>query len=590
VPDFDCQLGIIEGLPEFNYRHGPWALDEDDALVIAMLQDPILGAELLWDDPKNHAYGGCYRVGDYQWPLFRPPFVVYKANPYRAYACSRSVGKTESVKAKSFTHAFRRTGEGLLLTAPELIHLLPLTDAVEERIEGTRLTREYLDADGGKTGFTHRPFGCKFKDGTYISGRIPRLKGTGVKGAHIPDLHVDEAQDYPAAGWTEVHETVIKDHVDPDGNPDFTYVFSGVHSGDRGGGFHQRITSGGFTVIRITALQRPGWSAEEKRAAMAAYGGTNSGDYRRNILGESGGAASAYFVLSRLMACVDQGDGNDPMSSKYNREEYRKVEISQEQIDDGTDTDDDRRAVLAALLDLPLGYASVWVGSDLGLTDSPTEILVFAEVKVKGQDRLKLIRRIVLRRARTKTIRWAFYEIARTYGRALQAVGIDSTGLGFPIRQEMEDDHDAPRALLDVLEGHFFNSPLPVHVEEADVTEDETGRMRDRYGNQVKIERDEWGNERKVTYMPMIEASTRFLREWVDSTYLLLPFDTEIVADMTLETTQRVKAIAGMKKKPQALHILDALREVAVVKQNRKVQKDLEGDTGEDVFDIAVEF
>jgi hypothetical protein len=60
-----------------------------------------------------------------------------------------------------------------------------------------------------------------------------------------------------------------------------------------------------------------------------------------------------------------------------------------------------------------------------------------------------------------------------------------------------------------------------------------------------------------VTYMPMIEASTRYLREWVDSTFLLLPFDTEITGDMQGETQQRVKRIAGLKNKPNAFHILD---------------------------------
>ena len=56
-----------------------------------------------------------------------------------------------------------------------------------------------------------------------IIGRIPKLSGTGVKGMHEPDLIIDEAQDYPPKGWTEVHETVMKDHVDSTGNYDFTY-------------------------------------------------------------------------------------------------------------------------------------------------------------------------------------------------------------------------------------------------------------------------------------------------------------------------------------------------------------------------------
>jgi hypothetical protein len=56
---------------------------------------------------------------------------------------------------------------------------------------------------------------------------------------HEPDLLMDEAQDYPEKGWIEVHETVMKDHVDLDGEPDFTYHFYGVHSGARDGRFYK---------------------------------------------------------------------------------------------------------------------------------------------------------------------------------------------------------------------------------------------------------------------------------------------------------------------------------------------------------------
>lgn len=149
-----------------------------------------------------------------------------------------------SIKAEAFCHPFRRHGQNLLLTAPEPIHLLPLTDAVEDRIPDCRLTRGFLDTRGGKSGFTHRPFGVGFIDNTNIAGRIPRLTGTGVKGQHQPDHIIDEAQDYPERGWVEVHETVMKDTVDDQGNPDFHYEFYGVHSAARDSGFFKRAGAG----------------------------------------------------------------------------------------------------------------------------------------------------------------------------------------------------------------------------------------------------------------------------------------------------------------------------------------------------------
>jgi hypothetical protein len=548
--------------PRLPVREGVWNLDEDDLLVIALLQDPIYATELLWDDPTNHEYGGCFRWRDYQYDLCRP------TSPYQGHACARSVGKTESIKAKSFVHPFRRHGQNLLLTAPELIHLLPLTDAVEDRIRDCRLTRDLLDTRGGKTGFTHRPFGVDFIDGTNIVGRIPRLTGTGVKGQHQPDLIVDEAQDYPERGWVEVHETVMKDTVDRDGNTDFHYEFYGVHSGARDSGFFKRVGQGAFTMVQITAMQRPGWGKSEKEAAKAAYGGTGSPDYRRNILGEPGAAASAFFVISRLMACLDQD-----RESKYNQHEYVFQELRAEEVEE-------LKLPIAEVLDLPSGLKNVWAGMDIGLTNSPTAITLFTQTtEGKARDRrerLKLVRRFELNRFRQGMIVDVWLAIGFAYGSQLQGFGVDSTGLGFPIVQAMEDNQGAPAHLLEATRGYFFNSKVPVGVDESFVTTDAGGRLRDQYGASVQLETDPLtGISRYVTYMPMIEASTRYLRDFVDSTYFLLPFDTAITTDMMGETQQRVKQVGELRKKPNMFHILDSMRAMAMVYKANDIEEAL---------------
>jgi hypothetical protein len=893
-------LGEIEGLPQNKEVVGIWSFDDDDFLLMALLQDPVYAAELMWDDPSNTEYGGCYVVRDYQYPLFR------NFDNYAGFACARSVGKTESIKAKSFTHPFRRQRENLLVTAPELIHLLPLTDAIEERIRDTRLTREFLDTRDGATGFTHKPFGVNFLDGTKIVGRIPRLTGTGVKGQHQPDLLVDEAQDYPEKGWVEVHEaqpldaqiltpsghremgdirvgdyvmgvngktkvldvldhgmrdilavefsdgTVVEcdadhwwtverktdrwktrrasdlrvgdsvpDHgplffeqrdtlpidpytlgaligdgcttrkalyfsngddevverlrsalgaeeelvqvsaydyrlrkagprsrhgrprlvdavegldlwgklahekfippvylharwadrvelleglIDTDGNvdskgairfsscserlrddveflvrslggigakteqedrrghrtmycfrfrlpggklrlckrkrekikeikskrsykrrivgvrpagkkpvrcieveandglyltenfipthntvmkdrDDFTYHFYGVHSGARDSGFYKRVNEGGFTIVQVTAMQRPGWSAEEKRAAKAAYGGTSAPDYRRNILGEAGAAASAFFVTARLFACVDQD-----RESHYNQYEYVHQELRVEEVDE-------LEIPLAEIMDLPSGLKVVYGGADLGLNDSPTVMSLFSLEKTKveqkeaARERLKLVRRYTLERFRSRQIREALFAIAWALGPALKGFGIDSTGLGLPVFQDMQDDEACPEHLRQVARGYFFNSKLPVKVDPQFVTKDGLGRMRDQYGSAVKEEEDPISFEKRlVTYMTMIEASTRYLREWVDTSYLLLPFDPEITTDMQGETVQRVTNVAkltGMRK-PNAFHILDSFRGMAMAYHATEVEQAMEYKKRRPVFDEVV--
>lgn len=553
-------------------ERGVWKFDEEDFLLIALLCDPVYMPELLWQDATNHEYGGCYRVRDYQYQLNRCE------EPYAGFACARSVGKTESEKIHAMCHVFRRIAQNLLITAPELIHLLPLTDSIEEKLRDCRLTREFLDVRGGQTGFQHRPFQANFMDGTKIVGRIPRLSGTGVKGQHQPDLIVEEAQDYPEKGWVEVHETVMKDTVDRDGNPDFRYWFYGVHSGARDSGFFKRANEGAFRIVNVTAMMRPGWNKAEKDAAKAAYGGTGSSDYRRNILGEPGSAASAYFVTSRLVACLDQDRESD-----YNQQEYRAIEYRAEEVDE-------IGLPLAEIIDFPSGLKNVHAGMDLGLTNSPTVLSIWNLEKIKGRERLKLYRRIHLERFRTKQIRQVLYAMGWHYGSNLKSFGMDVTGLGFPIWQEMEDDEDAPKHLMNVSRGYFFNAKVPVGVDKRFVNEDDQGNLKDQFGAAVKKETDDnTGAVRYVTYMPMIEASTRYLRDFVDSGFLLMPFDTTITSDMQGETQQRVKHMGGVKKKPNAFHILDSFRAMAMAFKGDEIDAELANEHVEPVLEIAVD-
>jgi hypothetical protein len=556
----ESELGIITGLKKFDVIEGTWRLDSDDFLLLAMLADPIFCAELLFEDPTNHDYAGAYRVRDYQYPLFRPPV------GYAAFPCARAVGKTESIRARAVSHAFRRMGMDMLVTAPELIHLEGVTQQIEQRIVGTRLTREFLKQDQQKTGFTHKPFQVDFADGTRILGRIPKLSGLGVKGSHEQDLMIDEAQDYPPKGFTEVHETVEKDRFDRDGNPDFTYHLYGVHSGAAGGRFERLAESGEFKVTQITAIMRPGWNKAEKQAAAAMYGGVHSPDYRRNVLGEPGTALSQFFVTARLMACLDQD-----AESHYNTVEFMEQQLMVEDVDKTIGPEGD----IAAVLDLPDLPGDVYCGMDIGLVNDPTVITLFTVGKDKEKrNRLKMIRMLHLWRFRERQIREVCYRIDMKYGAHLKTFGMDITGLGLPILQGMEDDEVCPDHFRQVMRGYTFNAKVPVAVDESYVSR-QGDKMFDQYGNIVREERDKWtGGIRYVAEMTMIEASTRYLRNWVDSTYLMLPFHQGLVKDMQGETEQRVRAMGSphIRKKPSAFHMLDSMRAMAMAAKSEEVE------------------
>jgi hypothetical protein len=556
-------LGIIEGQKDLKASQGTWMFDEEDWTLIAMLTDPVFMAELLFDEPKNHDHAGCYTVYAHQYPLFRPT-----AN-YQTWPTARGVGKTESLKARAISHGFKRIGEDLLLTAPELIHLKPLTDAIESRITSTRLTNDFLKKENQRTGIVKTPaFQVDFVDSTRIMARIPRSTGQGVKGMHEPDMLMDESQDYPPRGFTEIHETVMKEHTDRSGELDFSYHLYGVQSAGQGGSFATLVASGDYTVTTITALMRPKWSKQEKAAAAALYGGTNSPDYRRNILGEPGTGSSQFFVTARLIACLDQNE-----ESKYNTVEYVKQQLQIEEIDQKIPQGGD----VGTLLDLPEGLGQeVYCGMDVGLVNDPTVIMIFAVLPdTHKKPRLKLVRKIHLWRFREGQIRQCTYAIALKYGKTLRAFGQDITGLGLPLYQAMEDAKECPEHLREVARGYVFNAVMPIAVNPEYVS-DRGGEMVDQYGHMVEKRHNDWtGQDELVAKMSMIEASTRFLRQFVDDGFLWLPFDNDLVKDLQGETEQRVQAMGSvqLRKKPNAFHELDAMRAMAMAYKAEQLEE-----------------
>jgi hypothetical protein len=569
----ESALGIIDGQLKMDVTEGIWTFTEDDWVLMALLQDPVHMSELLFEDPQRKDYGGCYIVDDHQYELFRPP------EPESGFPCARAIGKTESIKARAVSHAFKRQGQDMLVTAPEMIHLDPLTQQIEARIRDTRLTAEFLDTRNQKTGFTHKPFQCDFLDGTKIIGRIPKITGTGVKGQHVTDLIIDEGQDYPEKGWLEVFPTVMQDFTDHEGQPDFSFTFYGVHTGARDGKFYELSHKGNFTIRTVTQIMKPGWTAREKSNASAMYGGTRTPDYKRNVLGEAGGAGSAFFVTSRLMACIDQDKESD-----YNTNEFKWQKLDVEELDamlgeipDTRERTQSYHELLTQLIDVPtnLGQQN-YIGGDIGLVNDPTVFTLWTIASHKGKSRLKLIRMYHLNRFREQQIRQVLYVLGFKLGQRLRGVGLDITGLGLPIFQGIQSDELAPQHLIEVTEGYVFNAKVPVGIDPSLVTQDSSGLLRDQYGSIVEIIEDDFtGRKVYVVRMTMIEASTRYLRDWVDSGWLLLPFVPEIAGDFQAETTSRVQAMAGVRKKPNAFHILDSSRAFAMAYKQADVESQL---------------
>ena len=187
-------------------EENPADIDVPDAQVLEPLSDEELAllhictdpsgldqAEFFWKDfdarverhgdhekiydatsTKESLHHGRFRAWPYQWSWWRT------RGPHQIDQSARSVGKSLSIKVRAFAFPFLFPKQEMVITAPSLIHLEPITSLIEEEFFNTRVGREMKKA--GKGGVTHRPFQLNCRNGARVIGRIPRLDGSGVKG------------------------------------------------------------------------------------------------------------------------------------------------------------------------------------------------------------------------------------------------------------------------------------------------------------------------------------------------------------------------------------------------------------------------
>lgn len=442
---------------------------------------------------------------------------------------------TMSIALRALAFPFNYPDQEMMVTAPESIHVQRVTDDIELNYKKVKLAMAMVD---GK--FKHKPFSVQFINGARLYSRIPQRDGSGVQGAHPTILEHDEGAKYPEAGWSEIKET-LKSSLD-----NAQWRVHGVSFGV-GGTFNELIAgkNSNWTVTYLPAMITPIWNEEMKAEKIEEYGGYNTSDYRRNILGLQADAGSPIFVLPRLMACVDQ-----ELSSEYNLDEYYL-----KSIDEGGITDMRERYGLGVtdMLEIPslhLQYKNFWIGMDFGWTISPSAICVFAEVPAKGGTILKLISRILLHKVsagdQMRVIRFLIEHYRPI------AFACDATGAGQPVYQLLQEEAERDSSMK-FAQGRIkdinFSSKVIVGFDES-----------------VKI--DEYkpdGYLDAAIWRPFIEASTDSARKLVDQKRLLLPMDKELLGELESaeQTSKKIgKTIDayGRSGRKNGLHNLDAIR------------------------------
>jgi hypothetical protein len=516
------------------------ALTDEEKYLVAILQDMsgVDLAEFLWKDPNSP--DNLFRCWAYQYGWYR------NDSKKQIDQCARAIGKSVGIQMRAYAFPFTNPGQEMLITAPELIHLDPVTKNIEDRLLSTRISQEMLQKRNGKTGFVHRPFVAEFLNGSKIIGRIPQKDGKGVKGMHPRWLEMDEAQDYPPPGWIELVETLR--YGDATSRWRAHGVSRGVHDH-----YYKLTQQTDWYVHRITAMHRPDWTSEERKSKAELYGSREHPDYRRNILGAHGDALNPLFVLHRLMACVDTNENSD-----YNADEYTEIRLNDEYVND-------MHMPVTALIDLPgrhKNYQKFWIGMDVGMTNHPTEILVFAEDYRKGGGtpttdspqpnvRLKLITRLHLERiSGPNQVR--VLELLADFYRP-QCVAMDRTGLGLPVYQQCVEGLDGnPHPILSrVIRGYNFSEKIPVGFEQP-------------------TEEDEWGMyypEDPLEHAIManvLEYSSDQLRLLVDKQQLRLPYDKDMLKEFSGQQYFVNRSVTNPYGKKEfnkgKFHTLDAAR------------------------------
>jgi hypothetical protein len=487
-------------------------LSEEECYLWALLSDPsgLDQAEFLWYDPD--ADDGCFRAWPFQWGWYRT------TEPLQIDQCARSVGKTLSIKVRGCAFPLLYPGQEMVITAPELVHLEPITTLIEQQIYSTRLLNEMLPR--GRSAVTHRPFQMNFQNGSRIIGRIPQRDGKGVKGIHPIWLELDEAQDYPHAGWVELIETLKRGHEGA------VWRAHGVTRGVRDDFYNytQDTPDNHWKVHRFAAMQRPTWTDEERQEKIQKYKGREDPNYRRNVLGLHGDATSPIFVLHRLMACADSDETSD-----YNVDEYFFTTIKSEMLKYAGDS-------IASVLDFPMRHrsylgppsgkprASFWVGMDIGFTVDPTEILVFVEYRPKrdAPSKLKLITRIQLVRMDHHNQVHAMLHTIDFYKPKVFAM--DKGGLGLPLVQEMQEFGEHPELIpawaqgydigtsLTRIKGYNFSSNLLVEFDQS-----------------IEVEPWEDAEKKAGIFRNAKEQGSDVLRDLVDAKRMELPWDAELL-------------------------------------------------------------
>jgi len=261
----------------------------EDLIFLEILKHPVLSQEFIRNVDSRET-DEPFEFTDYQKEM------LCDFNKTVSITCGRAVGKTEVLKAIiTWITTNNFFNDYIVYSVPNKVHLSPVWDGLVRLFRTNSFLKHFIARNTGINSSDHK---ITLLNGATLMCRISGNDGTGrnVVGLHTPFFIVDEGGLYEWKSWIELQPT-INTFV-----PGSRLIVSGVPTGLRESNVLYFVdqVSEAFTHHRVSALQNPRYSDEDHQRDIEQYGGKDSEDYKRNVLGQHGAPQSAIFDRSLM--------------------------------------------------------------------------------------------------------------------------------------------------------------------------------------------------------------------------------------------------------------------------------------------------
>lgn len=322
-------------------------LTEEEWALYEIMRDPAWFGEFVYNLDTEEGEE-TWELTDYQYEF------LLDYSELVSLSCGRSVGKTEALKIKIAWYAVNNFFGEILFTVPSRSHLELVFLGTQKLFRGTPFLNFWMN----RFSVNSQQFTIKYLNGFMLICRIAGKTGTGVNvvGLHVPIILLDESAYYPWGTWIELQQVLN------DWEPGHQIMVSGVPDGRREKSVcYVCDTDPNFSHHNISAYRNPRFTKEREEQLIAQFGGKDSQDFIRQVLGEHG--TPTYAVFDRELMRLE--DYDVPVIKLY-----------------GKQLKDDSQLIYRVVYGLPgpPKYADHLIfGIDLGYTQ-PTSICVLYSV------------------------------------------------------------------------------------------------------------------------------------------------------------------------------------------------------------------